>query len=106
MIYFARFVSLIGCAVMVIGLATIAVMALLEAKGWIPVLLQEQWVLVMSATGLGAGVLMIGQTCGNDLFKVRGKDSIFALRNGVGDRNSFGGLYAGGGSGGDDGCSD
>ena len=106
MIYFARFVSLIGCAVMVIGLATIAVMALLEAKGWIPVQLQEQWVLVMSAKGLGAGVLMIGQTCGNDLFKVRGKDSIVALRNGVGDRNSFGGLYACGDSGGDDGFSD
>ncbi|WP_298857053.1 hypothetical protein [uncultured Sulfitobacter sp.] len=106
MIYFARIASLIGCAVMVIGIATIAVMALLEAKGWIPAHLQEQWVLVMSGTGLGAVVLMIGQTCGNDLFKVRGKDSIFALRNRPGDRNSFGGLHAGGGSGGDGGCSD
>lgn len=106
MIYFARFVSLIGCAVLVIGIATLALMALLEGKGWITAELQEQWLLVIFTTCSGVVLLMIGQTCGNDLFKVRGKDSIFSLRDRPGDRNSFGGTYSGGDFGGDGGCSD
>lgn len=80
MIYFARFFSLIGGIVAAIGIFTILIMVLLENKGLISQDLQDQGPLVLFVTFLAALLLVMGQLCGNDLFRLTGKDSVLALK--------------------------
>jgi hypothetical protein len=97
MIFIARLLSLIGATVTIVGMGAIAIMILSEG-------LQDYWPSVLFGTLNGVVLLVIGQLCGNDLFKVLGKDSIFALKSGSG---SNGGVpYAGWGDGGDGGSCD
>ncbi|MEH6648354.1 hypothetical protein, partial [Sulfitobacter sp.] len=102
----ARVLSLVGGVVTFIGMATISIMVLLELEDLIPAALQDHWLLVLFITSLGAVVLIIGQWCRNGLFKVRGKDSILALRTSPDSRNSYGMTGTGYDFGGDGGSSD
>ena len=83
MIYFARFISLIGAAVTFSGLATLFVMG--GTQKILPTDILNQWPLVVFATLLGGALLIIGQMAGNDLFKLQGKDGLFKLRFGQSD---------------------
>jgi len=106
MIYFARFFALIGGIVTLGGLGTVLVIVLFEHDNIIPTVSQDHWLFILSATAFGAVVLMIGQLLGNDLFKLRGKDSILQIKNSPHRCNDGGMTSMGGGFGGDGGSCD
>ena len=91
MIFIARFLSLVGATTVFLGAFTVAIMVLLENKELRLEHLQDKGFLVILATALGAVALTIGQLCGNDLFKVTGKDSIIALKD---DSDSKSGAFS------------
>jgi len=106
MIFVARILSLVGVTVAIVGIVTIALMEILDYKCLLPADFQNYRLPVFFFTILGAVLLLIGQLSGNDLFKVRGKDSIFTLKAGSNRRDSQNMGGGGSGFGGDGGSCD
>ena len=77
MIYVARLFSLMGGFLLPVGLVTIFMMSAIETK--VPTFAYDYWGLTLATTGLALVLLAIGQILGSDIFKVTGKDSVFAI---------------------------
>lgn len=94
MIFVARLLSLIGVTIMIFGFGTIFIMMVFDLEPLLPDGTQDYWLLPFIVTSFGIALLVLGQRCGNDLFKVRGKGSVFALDTRSNSRNDS---YLGGG---------
>jgi len=91
MIYFARICSLIGAVLTFCGLAVLflyLLLAMRDLEVFLPTALLERWDLMVIGVCLGAALLFVGQKAGNDLFRLRGKDSILKVRSGHGDSSA------------------
>lgn len=78
MIFVARIISLLGVAVTFGGAWVLFVM--FNIQEILPPDVLGHWDAVFYATLFGGVMLVIGQMAGNDLFKLRGKDSLFRLK--------------------------
>jgi len=76
MIYFARLSSLTGGSMALAGFFVIGIKLIYEPS--LPEVAQGHWLTLFFFVAAGCCLLFVGQICGNDLFSLRGRNSIFS----------------------------
>lgn len=94
MIYFARLSALIGGVMTLASVCAIAIIILFEPFS--QEIIDQNLLSFAIFTAIGCFLLILGQMSGNDLFVLRGRDSILSIKPSNGRDSSSGGTHGGG----------